>query len=78
MKRNTKRISETEVRRIIGANVARLRKERSVLSQYDFSERCGLHRTYVGRVERGEVNSSIRSLIAIANELGVSLIELIS
>lgn len=78
MKRNTKKISETEVLRRIGENVARLRKERSALSQYDFSERCGFHRTYIGTVERGEANSSIRSLIAIANELDVSLIDLIS
>lgn len=76
--RNSKRISETEVRRVIGQNVGRFRKDRTTLNQYDFSERCGFHRTYVGRVERGEANSSIRSLVMIANELGVSLVDLIS
>lgn len=76
--RNAKKISEAEVRRVIGQNVSRFRKVRTTLKQYDFSEHCGFHRTYIGRVERGEVNSSIKSLVKIANALGVSLVDLIS
>ncbi len=55
---------------IIGANVRRYRTARG-LSQETLAENSGLHRTYVGAVERGERNISARNIEKIAKELGV-------
>ena len=48
------------------------------LSQEAFAERCGLHRTYIGAIERGERNVTLDTLDEIAGALGVSSAELIS
>ncbi len=47
------------------------------LSQDELAERCGLHRTYVGSVERGERNISIDNMDAIAIALGLELADLL-
>lgn len=39
------------------------------LSQEDFAERCNLHRTYVGAIERGEVNISWEVISRLARAL---------
>lgn len=51
-------------------------RERSGLSQEELAERCGLHRTYVGSVERGERNIGMINLDAIARALDVPASEL--
>ncbi|ADL56916.1 helix-turn-helix domain-containing protein [Gallionella capsiferriformans] len=53
---------------------ARLRRE---WSQEDLAEESGLHRTYVGSVERGERNISIDNMECLANAVGVELIDLL-
>lgn len=42
-----------------------------VLSQERLAERAGLHRTYVGHVERGEVNVALFNILRIAKALEV-------
>jgi len=41
------------------------------ISQEELAARCGLHRTYVGSVERGERNLGLLNIIRISNALGV-------
>ena len=60
----------------LGASV-RQRSERLGFSQEAFASKCGVHRTYVGKVERGEQNVSMVSLARIAKGLGVPVSELI-
>jgi transcriptional regulator with XRE-family HTH domain len=48
------------------------------LSQEDLAHECGLHRTYVSSVERGERNITVDNMEKLAIALGVDLRELIS
>lgn len=59
----------------IGKRIRALRKERGY-SQEDFASAAQLGRSYAGRVERGEQNISMQSLIQIALTLKVELSEL--
>jgi transcriptional regulator with XRE-family HTH domain len=62
--------------RELGARVRERRKALG-LSQEQLGEVCELHRTYIGQVERGEVNVSMRNLVAVAQGLGVDVGELV-
>lgn len=54
----------------LGRAIARLRREKG-LSQEKFAQLVGVHRTYMGAVERGEKNLSIKSAERIARGLGI-------
>lgn len=58
-----------------GQRVRELRKE-SGYSQESFAAACGLDRTYIGGIERGERNVALRNIEAIAQTLGLTLAEL--
>ena len=57
-------------------NMRRARMEQRI-SQEELAERCGLHRTYIGSVERGERNISIDNMETISYALGQKLSELL-
>jgi transcriptional regulator with XRE-family HTH domain len=59
------------------ANNMRCVRVKQRISQEELAERCGLHRTYIGSVERGERNISIDNMEAISNALGQQLCELL-
>ena len=58
-----------------GARVRELRKSRGY-SQEDFAARCGLDRTYIGGIERGERNVALRNIEAIAKAFELTISEL--
>lgn len=64
-------VHEIQLVSIFAANVRRLRKARG-LSQEELAEAAGVHRTYVGMIERGEKNVTIYNIERIALALRVS------
>lgn len=59
----------------LGQVIRQLRKQKG-LSQEEFAYRCGLHRTYVGAIERGEKAMTVVTATKFANALGVTLSQL--
>jgi transcriptional regulator with XRE-family HTH domain len=60
----------TQLNLIVGNNIRMLRNNRG-FSQEQFAEQCGLHRTYVGAIERGERNITLGTLEKFARALNV-------
>lgn len=60
---------EGDLQRAFGLNLLAYRKARG-LSQEAFADTLGFHRTYMGDLERGERNLTLRSVERIAERLG--------
>lgn len=60
----------------LGRNLRRLRMQRQ-LSQEAFAELLDVHRTYIGGLERGERNPSLRVVERLAEELDVEPLDLL-
>jgi len=58
-----------------GNRVKRIRISRGI-SQERLADRAGLHRTYIGMIERAEKNVSLKNIEKIADALEVSISEL--
>ena len=65
------------VEKQFGKRVRQLRLVRG-LSQEELASKVSVHRTYLGSIERGERNPSLKNIAAIAEALGVSLSQLFS
>jgi transcriptional regulator with XRE-family HTH domain len=68
-------VSPVDVRVRFGRAV-RTRRERLAVSQEEFADMCGLDRTYIGGIERGERNLALINIEKIARTFEVSLSEL--
>jgi transcriptional regulator with XRE-family HTH domain len=63
--------------RILATNVRALRRAKGA-SQEQLAFSCGLHRTYIGSVERGERNVTLSTLEVLASALGVTVPQLLT
>ena len=66
-----------EIQQRLGEKIRKLRSEKG-FSQESFADECRLHRTYMGSIERGERNVTLKSLRTIATALGVTVSELLN
>lgn len=65
------------VKKEMGARIRLLRKRKG-LTQEEMANRCGLHWTYIGGLERGERNPTLTTLHRVAGGLGVPIGDLIN
>jgi transcriptional regulator with XRE-family HTH domain len=68
---------EGDLQRTLGDNLRAYRKARD-LSQEDFALLIGFHRTYVGGLERGERNLTLKNVEKIAAKLDVEPLSLLT
>jgi transcriptional regulator with XRE-family HTH domain len=68
---------EGDLQRAVGENLRAHREARGV-DQESFAHSLGLHRTYVGSIERGERNLSLKKVEWLAAQLGVEPLELLA
>ena len=67
---------EGDLQRTVGRNLRAYRQARG-LSQEAFAEVVGVHRTYMGGLERGERNLTLRSVERIAARLDLPAMQLL-
>lgn len=65
-----------DFQKVVGRNLRAYRLEKG-LSQEAFAEVVGVHRTYMGGLERGERNLTLQSVEKIAEAIGLTPMELL-
>jgi transcriptional regulator with XRE-family HTH domain len=66
----------SDATRLLGERV-RAQRAALGLSQEALADRCGVHWTFLGQVERGRRNLSLHNLLKLAGGLGVDPAELL-
>ena len=64
-----------QVQRQLGDRIRKLRQKKG-WSQEEFAAISGLHRTYIGAVERGEKNLTISTIHTLAKTLDTTIVQL--
>jgi transcriptional regulator with XRE-family HTH domain len=62
---------------VLGSRIREFRLKQR-FSQESFADHCGLHRTYMGGIERGERNLTMQTVLTVAKGLGLTMSELLS
>lgn len=70
-------MAKGNLQRRVGANLRHYRLERGI-SQEAFANVLGVHRTYMGGIERGERNLTLQSVESIAERLGLDPLALLT
>ncbi|MNJ94507.1 anaerobic benzoate catabolism transcriptional regulator [compost metagenome] len=76
MTKDSKRSDDVSLKVQFGSRL-RFAREELGISQEVLAEKAGLHRTYIGQVERGERNISIDNLEKLADAVGEQLWEML-
>lgn len=66
----------SELAQLIGCSIRNKRKEKNI-TQESLALQCGIDRSYMGRIERGEVNITVEKLYEIASAMQISAKDLI-
>jgi transcriptional regulator with XRE-family HTH domain len=66
---------EGDLQRVVGRRLRAYRKSQG-MTQEALAEVLGVHRTYMGGIERGERNLTLRSLERIAERIGQEPLDL--
>jgi len=61
-----------KINKQVGKQIHVLR-QRQGISQEELADICGLHRSHLGQIERGELNVTVVTVQRIGHGLGVSL-----
>ncbi len=72
--RRVKPNKEDDYLRALGANIRQIRKTKSITME-GLANDADIEYRQLGRIERGEINTSVISLLKIANVLKVSLVD---
>jgi transcriptional regulator with XRE-family HTH domain len=65
-------VSETQIPRLLAERIKSLRRAKD-WSQEQLAERASIQRSYLADLERGHRNPSVRTLVKVANALGVAV-----
>jgi XRE family transcriptional regulator, regulator of sulfur utilization len=65
-------MQDSNYRRRLGSRIRKHRSQRG-WSQEEFADICVVNRSYMGRIERGELNLTLDSLEKVAKGLGLSV-----
>lgn len=68
------RMSQSSLPARFGERVKERRLSQN-LSQEELAHRCGIHRTYIGAIERGEKVASLETIVKIVSGLGLTISE---
>jgi transcriptional regulator with XRE-family HTH domain len=71
------KVRNEKLLRAIGENIRRIRLEKK-MSQEDLANDADIPINQIGRIERGEVNTTISTLYVISEALNVSIMVLVS
>lgn len=69
------KIMENDINKLFGGKVVEMRKQHG-LTQEELSFKCGIHRAYMGTIERGEKSVTLDTVAKVATGLGVEVKEL--
>ena len=69
-------ISEDKFLQEVGLLIKKLREQKG-LSQEDLANDCNIPKSQIGRIERAEINTTIRTLYKISSALGIAPIDLL-
>ncbi|PCH93539.1 MAG: transcriptional regulator [Bacteroidetes bacterium] len=69
-------MNDEQYLKLLGERIVKLRKKQG-LKQLELAANLGISRTHMRRIEKGGVNCGINNLREIAQQLGISMSELV-